>query len=139
MILLFIIATMAVALQAQTMKMVVNTKGEVVGRYVRTNAKTYTVEVQDSYDVPKAGNKVVVFSAENGQGIVYCKNFGKVNVRATPSTSAKLIGTVEYIEGYVPDTYLCLGKKNNWYKIKINGKIGYVRQDLMEWDGMDTF
>lgn len=23
--------------------------------------------------------------------------------------------------------------------VKINGKIGYVRADLMEWDGMDTF
>ena len=37
------------------------------------------------------------------------------------------------------ECYDCLGKKNGWYKIKVDGKIGYVRADLMNWDGMCTF
>lgn len=124
---------------AQSMKMVVNSNGEVVGRYVKTNSNSYTVDVQDSYDVPKEGNKIVTFSAENGQGVIWCKNFGKVNLRSTPSTQGTIVGKLFYEEGSVPETYPCLGKQDGWYKTKVDGKIGYVRSDLVEWDGMDTF
>lgn len=124
---------------AQSMEMVVDSKGNVVGRYVKTNSKSYTVEVQETYNVPKKGNKIVTFSAENGNGIIYCKNFGEVNVRSTPSTSGSIVGKLIYEEGYVPDTYPCLGKTKGWYKTKVDGKIGYVRADLVCWDGMDTF
>jgi hypothetical protein len=42
--------------------------------------------------------------------------------------------------GYdLPDPYDCLGKVNGWYKIKIDGKIGYVREDLVCWDAICTF
>ena len=125
--------------QAQSMKMVVNSKGEVVGRYVKTNPDTYTVEVQDAYDVPKEGNKIVIFNAENGEGVIWCKDFGSVNVRSTPSPDGTIIGKLIYEEGLVPETYPCLGKTDGWYKTRIDGKIGYVRSDLVEWDGMDTF
>ena len=124
---------------SQSMKMVVDANGNIVGRYVSTNADTYTVDVQDTYDVPKEGNKIVTFSAENGDGVIWCKNFGKVNVRSVPSTNGKIVGKMIYEEGDVPESYPCLGKEKGWYKTKINGKIGYVRADLAEWDGMDSF
>lgn len=125
---------------AQSMKMVVDSKGEVVGRYVKTNANSYTVMVQDDYDVPKSGNKVVTFSAENGQGVIWQKNEGTINVRSIPSTSGAIVCKITYDPGDgVPMTYDCLGKENGWYKINVDGKMGYVRQDLVEWDGMDTF
>ena len=131
---------LCVAASAQSMKVVVNSKtGEVVGRYIRTNANSYTIEVQDEVTVPKAGHKVVTYSAANGNGILYCKDWGTVNVRKHPNTSSPVIGKAISEEGYVPETYPCLGKVNGWYKTKINGRIGYVRADLMEWDGMDTF
>lgn len=138
---LFLGLVLAAAFPAfcQSMKMVVDSEGNVVGRYVRTNANSYMVEVQDIYDVPKAGNKVVTFRAENGQGVIWCKDFGKVNVRSIPSIKGKIIGKLIYEEGMVPDTYPCLGKVKNWYKVSVNGKTGYVREDLIEWDGMDTF
>lgn len=121
------------------MKMVVDSKGNVVGRYDKTNKTTYTVDVQEDFEVPISGNKVVTFSAENGQGVIYCKDFGKVNVRSTPSTDGAIVGKLVYDEGEVPVTYSCLGKVNGWYKTQVNGKVGYVRQDLVQWDGMDTF
>ena len=132
---------MCVGVNAQSMKMVVDGKGEVVGRHVRTNAQTYTISVQDDYDVPKAGNRVVVFSAEKGQGIVYrdLERRGNINVRKGPSTKTAIIAKIPDCEGELPDVYDCLGKVNGWYKIRINGKIGYVRADLMAWDGMCTF
>ncbi|MBO4821180.1 MAG: SH3 domain-containing protein [Prevotella sp.] len=128
------------AMSAQSMKMVVDSKGEVVGRLVRINADTYTVDVQDSYDVPKAGNRVVTYSAANGQGICYRHpdRRGNINVRKGPSTKTAVIAKIPD-DDYLPECYPCLGKSNGWYKIRIDGKIGYVRQDLAQWDGMCTF
>ena len=128
------------SMNAQSMKVVVDGKGEVVGRYVKTNATTYTVSVQDDYDVPKACNHVEVFSAEKGQGIVYRHpdRVGNLNVRKGPSTKTAVIAKIPDFDG-VPDVYDCLGKVKGWYKIRIDGKIGYVRADLMEWDAMCTF
>lgn len=53
--LFFATLMMCAGLSAQSMKMVVDSKGEVVGRLVRTNATTYTVSTQEDVDVPKAG------------------------------------------------------------------------------------
>ena len=127
-------------MHAQSMKMVVSSDGEVQGRYVRTNADTYTVDVQDEYDIPKAGNRVVTFSAVKGQGIVYRKGerVGNINVRKGPSLKYAVIAKIEDPEG-VPDAFPCLGKVKGWYKISIDGKVGYVRQDMVNWDGMSSF
>ena len=126
---------------AQSMKIVVDSKGDVVGRLVRINTTTYTVSVQDDYDVPKTGNRVVTYSAEKGQGIVYRHpdRKGNLNVRKGPSTKTAVIAKIPDDEGMLPEPYDCLGKVKGWYKIKIDGKIGYVRGDLMSWDGMCSF
>lgn len=137
-VLLMSLAVVAVAFP-QSMKMVVDSEGNVMGRYVRTNDTTYTVGVQDYGNVPKAGNSVVTFRAEDGQGVVWNKTHGRINVRSIPSTRGKVVGQICYDEEVVPDTYNCLGKVNGWYKIRINDKIGFVRADLCGWDGMDTF
>ena len=120
------------------MKMVVDNRGNVVGRYIQTNQTTYTVSVQDEIEVPKLGHKIVEYSARNGQGIVYTlrKN---VNVRTQPNLQSPVIFQITSKEGELPQTYPCLGKTKEWYKIKVRGKEGYVRHDLVEWDGMDTF
>ena len=131
------------AVSAQSMKMVVDAEGEVVGRYVRTTSDSFIVSVQDEYPVSKVGNRVVTYSAAAGQGIVYRnqERKGNINVRKGPSTKTAIVAKIadNNIEGYVPDCYPCLGKVNGWYKISIDGKVGYVRQDLAEWDGMCTF
>ena len=127
-----------IAASTSKMKMVVDNRGNLVGRYVQTNQTTYTVSVQDDMEVPKLGHKIVEYSAKNGQGIVYTlrKN---VNVRTQPNTSSPVICQISCKEGQAPDTYPCLGKEKEWYKIKVRGKEGYVRHDLVEWDGMNTF
>lgn len=137
---------MAVAMaNAQSMKMVVNSKGEPVGRYISTNetTSTYTVGIQDNCEIPQEGYRVVTFSAKNGQGVVYRdqSRTGNFNVRKAPSIKARVIAKIPDTTamGYVPEAYPCLGKVNGWYKIRINGKVGYVRDYLMVWDGMSTF
>lgn len=123
----------------QSMKMVVDSAGNVVGRYVRTNADTYTVGVQDIFDVAKTGKKIVTFHAKKGQGIIWCRHIGRTPVYTTPSTKSDTIGYLVYEDGYVPETYPCMGKKKGWYMVRINGKTGYVRKGSVGWDGMDTF
>ena len=126
------------AASVDNMKMVLDNNGNVVGRYVRTNENTYTVSVQDDFEVPKAGHKVVVFSAANKQGILFTKRT-HVNIRQQPTTESPVVTQISYKKGSVPETYPCIGKVNDWYKIRVKGKEGFVRQDLVEWDGMDTF
>jgi len=128
---------------AQSMKMVVDKHGKAVGRYVKTNKTTYTIGVQDDVEVPIKGHRVVTFSAKDGQGIIYRdqSRTGNINVRKRPSTDAPVVAKIADTTalGYVPDCYDCLGKVNGWYKICIDGKTGFVRSDLVEWDGMCTF
>lgn len=127
------------AASVDRMNMVVDENGTVVGRYVRTNDDTYTVSVQDDFEVPKAGHEVVTYSAKNGQGVVYTRRT-YVNIRVEPDLNSPVLKQVSYNKNKgVPETYPCLGKTKGWYKISIKGKVGYVRHDLMEWDGMDTF
>lgn len=138
-ILLFFALAACLPAFSQSMKMVVDNQGNVVGRYVRTSGQSYIISIQDEGDVPVSGHKVVTYSAEKGQGILYIKNPGTVNVRSTPSTKGKIVTKISYEEGYMPDVYDCLGKVNGWYKLSVDGKVGYVRADLLEWDGMCSF
>ena len=120
------------------MKMVIDSHGNVVGRYVRTNQTSYTVSVQDDLEVPKIGHKIVTYSAKNGQGVVYTHRT-HVNIRTQPDLKSPVITQISTPEGELPQTYPCLGKTQGWYKIRIRGTEGYVRHDLVIWDGMDTF
>jgi len=123
-----------------SMKMVLDDQGNVVGRYVSTNSDgTYTIDVQDTGTVPMKGHHVQIFTPENGQGVVYSIKEGNVNVRKQPTTDSAVVGKIRDEEGDVPMTYPCLGKEGEWFKILFNGIEGYVREDLVAWDGMDTF
>jgi len=120
------------------MKMVVDNDGKVVGRYVQTNQTTYTISVQDNIEVPIENHKVVVFSARNGEGIVYTRRTN-VNVRSQPTLDSPALLQITCKPGETPNTYPCLGKTNGWYKIKVKNVEGYVRHDLVIWDGMNPF
>lgn len=124
---------LSIGAHAQSEKVIVDSGGTPLGRYIRTNGDTYTGFAQDDFTVPKAGHKVVTYSAEAGQGMLTCKDFGTVNVRITPSTDGTIIGRMIYEEGDIPECYPCLGKQWGWYKVRINNRVGYVRQDLVTW------
>ena len=143
-LLITMLFVMAVAVaNAQSMKMVVDSKGRPVGRLVEIDETSYIVSIQDNCHIDKKGHRVVTFSAKNGQGVVYRDQTrtGNINVRKAPSIKSRVIAKIADTSamGYVPETYPCLGKVNGWYKIRINGKVGYVRDYLMVWDGMSTF
>lgn len=138
-LILLFLATAAMA-NAQSMKMVVDSKGRVVGRYISTKGNKYEISIQDDELIPVAGHRVVTFSAAKGQGIIYRNQSrtGNINIRKGPGTNFPVVAKLPEDEG-IPATYPCLGKENGWYKIRVNGRIGYIRQDMAEWDGMDSF
>ena len=121
-----------------TMLIVIDRQGEVLGRWISTNASTFTVKVQDEVEIPKIGNRIVTFRAKDGKGVLYTKRT-HVNIRQLPDLSSIVLCQISNEKNSVPETYPCLGKTDEWYKINVNGRIGYVRHDLVEWDGMNTF
>lgn len=124
--------------KTDTMLMVVDSRGRVIGRYMRTNADSYTIFVQDMTEVPIVGNKVVTFRAKDGKGILYTRRT-HVNIRQEPNTTSAVLTQITTPNGKVPQTYPCLGKEGEWYKIIVKGMEGYVREDLVIWDGMSSF
>lgn len=115
-------------------------------RYIAICGDSYLVDVQDYGLVKKAGSKVELYDAANGQGILIqnSEEAKRVNVRRRPTTKSSIICTISDTEGELPTVYPCLGYSSGsddgmWYKTKVNGKIGYIRQDLMLWDAIDTY
>ena len=120
-------------------------------RFIGTSGDSYLVEAQDYGLVPKEGASVETFSAENGQGILTIKNkeFKSVNIRQQPTTKSDVIGKIKDKRGELPVVLRCLGMAEErnvnggleyyWYKVEVNGKTGYVREDLMMWNAVDTY
>lgn len=132
------------------------TEGKVVvdkdgnsSRYLADTDDGYLVLVQDYGVVPREGARVEEYSAENGQGIVYLNEDTKAaNVRMSPTKNSKVLCVIKDEEGELPNVYNCLGMAEQrlsdgtsklWFKIKVNGKVGYVSRDLMRWDSICTF
>ena len=121
------------------MKVVVSNDGMLVGKYVRQTDTTYVANPLDWEEVvPKKGYRVEVWTPEKGKGFVVRRDGvkGNINVRKGPSTQTAIVATITEADGlkdYPDNAFDCLGKSNEWYKIKIKGKVGYVRQDLVEW------
>lgn len=126
-------------------KVVIDAEGN-KSRYIALCGDSYFVDVQDYGLVKKAGSRVELYEAAKGQGILVqnSEDAKRVNVRLRPTTKSPVICTISDTEGELPTVYPCLGYKTGtddcmWYKTKVNGRIGYIRQDLMLWDAIDTY
>lgn len=116
-------------------------------RYLADSGDCYFGSVQDYCLVKKKGSRIVECQADKGQGwlTINIDNARCVNVRRRPTSKSAVVSTICTEEGFLPDCYPCLGLVTNasngylWYKVKVNGKIGYVRQDLMIWDALCTY
>lgn len=121
------------------LEVVVDNQGNIVGPYLFTDGDNYIVMVQDYAEVSVAGHRKVTYSAANGQGVIYTLR-SRVNVRKMPTTKSDIVTVMPTPgDGLPAETFPCLGKSDEWYKIRIHGKVGYVREDLVEWSVMDGF
>ena len=121
------------------LKVVVGDDGGLMGRYVRQTDSTYIANPLDwEVEVSKSEGRKEVWSPEKGKGFVVRADGvrGNINVRKGPSTRTAIVSTITEADGkkdYPDCAFDCLGKVDNWYKIRIKGKVGYVREDLVEW------
>ncbi len=136
-------------LHRNTEKVVIDKQGN-KGRYLADCGDSYLVMVQDYGLVKKSESHIEEYSAEKGNGIVVINDETvktRVNVRMRPNAKSKKIGTIATHPGELPEVYQCLGFVRDsdtqewgmWWKIKFGNKVGYVAQQYMLWDSIDTY
>ena len=95
--------------------------------------KTVTGEVISG--TPQNTSETVNTNTQSGQEITSLKDYGTtaslvtsdtVNVRSQPGTDASILTT---LNGNTPVTVV--GETNNWFKVNINGNIGFIRKDFL--------
>ncbi len=125
-------------------KVVIDSDGKEY-RFLAYCGDSYFTEVQDYALVKKNGARLVDYAASDGQGWLTqnSEEAPRVNVRRQPTTKSPVMCTISDEEGMMPEVYPCLGyisgpDEGMWYKTKVNGKVGYIRQDLMLWDPINS-
>ena len=127
-------------------KVVIDKQGN-ESRYLADCGDSYLVEVQDYALVKKSKSHIKEYSAEKGNGFLVLEEDvvkTRVNVRQRPSEKSKKIGSIACHPGEIPEVFPCLGyvyekDKGYWFKLKINGKIGYVAEQFMIWDAINSY
>ena len=139
-LLLLMLALMTASMgfaQENSCKVVVDKDGGVMGRYVRETQTAYIANPLDwEVECKKAeGYRVEIWTPEKGKGIVCRKTErkGNINVRQRPDINSPVVAKIPDKFDYPDCLYDCIGKENGWFKIKINGKVGYVREDMVDW------
>lgn len=129
-------------------KVVVDRQGQ-VSRYIANCGDNYFIDVQDYGLVKKSESHIEEYAAEKGQGYLVINDAmaHRVNVRQRPTTKSAIVGQISYHANELPDVFPCLGlvegqgRSNawQWFKLRIGNTTGYVRQDLMVWDPIDSY
>lgn len=138
-IMIAFLGILTVNAQNNSLKVVVTADGDLVGRYVRQTSTTYIANPLDwEVEVSKKDHRVEIWTPEKGKGFVVRRDgvTGNLNVRKGPSTRYAVVCQIteeDSNKDYPENSFQCLGKVKGWYKISIKGKVGYIRQDLVEW------
>ena len=101
-------------------------EGDIVVILERTNSEWYKVNFHGSIGYVSVPLLREILKAENfnAQGRLTAD---RINIRNKPNTSADILGT------YRKNTEMTvIGINNGWYKVKHDGKTGYIRSDFME-------
>lgn len=120
------------------MKVIIS-EGGMVARYLTEDGDNYIGEIQDSVWIPKSRAMVETWYASDGRGIVYLKEFGEAPAYAEPDSASGVAGNLVFEEGDCPCTYDCLEYRDGWVKIRISGTEGYINDEYVLWDAIDTF
>jgi len=120
------------------MKVIVDNEGG-AGRYISENETSYQGETQDTYWIEKDKAHIETMKACEGQGFLTLKEPGSKPVFSRSDTSSEVVGTMIHEQGYVPEVYRCLGYVNGWFLADVDGKSGYIREEFVNWDAINTF
>lgn len=125
-------------------KVAVSNNGADKARYLADCGDLYFIEIQDYGLVPKSSWHLETYDAAQGKGWLTINSdaANHVNIRKRPTTKSKTIGSIQYHPNEIPDAIECLGlvtahDGETWFKVKTNGRVGYIRSDLMIWDALN--
>ena len=101
-------------------------EGDIVVILERTNKEWYNINFHGTIGYVSVPLLKDILTAENFNAVGKLTG-AKVNVRSLPNISSDILGT------YKKDTEMTvIGINNGWYKVKHDGKTGYVRSDYMD-------
>lgn len=119
-------------------KKVIITNDGIVARYISEDKTSYFGDIQDDFTVLKKDARVETWYACDGKGNVLLSEPGTELVYAAPDSLSEVIGKLEHIKGDCPESYLVAGYRDGWFAIEMNGNIGYIREEYVSWDAIDT-
>ena len=120
------------------MKVIIS-EGGMVARYLTEDEDNYIGEIQDSVWIPKSRAMVETWYASDGRGIVFLKEFGEMPAYAEPDSSSEVAGTLIHEEGACPCVYDCCGFRDGWFAVELGSAVGYINEEYVLWDAIDTF
>lgn len=123
---------------ASPQKKVIITEGGMVARYLAEDDDNYIGDIQDTVWIPKSSAMVEIWYACDGKGFVFLNEEGTKPAYAAPDSLSPIVGELMFERGYCPDSYIVAGYKDGWFAIDIDGNVGYVREEYVYWDAIDT-
>lgn len=101
-------------------------EGDIVVILERTNDEWYNINFHGTVGYVSVPLLRDILTAENFNALGKVTG-DKVNIREKPNTDSGILGS--YSEGTVMTV---IGINTGWYKVKHDGKTGYIRSDLMD-------
>ena len=74
----------------------------------------------------------------DGRGFVFLNEEGTRPAYAAPDSLSEVVGELRFECGYCPESYSCKGYRDGWFAIEIEGVTGYVSEEYVWWDAIDT-
>ena len=119
-------------------KKVIITEGGMVARYLAEDEDNYIGGIQDTVWIPKSRAMVETWYACDGRGVVFLNEEGTKPAYEAPDSLSSVVGELLFERGYCPDSYDVVGYRDGWFAIDMSGNVGYVREEYVWWDAIDT-
>lgn len=86
------------------------------------------------YTIPRKDAKIITWTAAAGHGFILMCNemHSTVLMKSMPTDDSKTMESFPDPDG-IPDYADCLAVCGEWYKVRFEGKIGYVKRAESEW------
>lgn len=123
---------------ASPQKKVIISEGGMVARYLTEDEDNYIGDIQDTVWIPKSRAMVETWYACDGRGVVFLNEEGTKPAYAAPDSLSEVVGKLVFERGYCPDSYSVVGYRDGWFAIEMGENVGYVREEYVYWDAIDT-
>ena len=123
---------------ASPRKKVIISEGGMVARYLTEDEDNYIGGIQDTVWIPKSRAMVETWYACDGRGVVFLNEEGTKPAYAAPDSLSEVVGQLVFERGYCPDSYSVAGYRDGWFAIEMGENVGYVREEYVYWDAIDT-